>query len=76
MKNYQSVLIAGMFAASLAGCSTTDMNAGSAGSGAHHTPADIAAATDRTNGSNGGGADNSAGSNAGTGNSGVASNGR
>lgn len=75
MKTYQCALIAGMFALSLAGCSTTDMNAGSADSGAHHTPADNAAATDRTNGSNGGGADNSMGNNAGTGNSGVVANG-
>lgn len=75
MKTYQCGLIAGLFALSLAGCSTTGMNGSGTDSNAHHTPADNAAATDRTNGSNGGGADNSMGNNAGTGNSGLGSNG-
>jgi hypothetical protein len=75
MKTYQCGLIAGIFALGLAGCGTTGMNTGNADSNAHHTPTDNAAATDRTNGSNGGGADNSMGNNAGTGNSGLGSNG-
>jgi hypothetical protein len=80
MKTYQSVLIAGLMAMGLAACSSTDMNSGSSGNssmGATRSgPADIANATDRTNGSNGGGADNSMGNNAGTGNSGAGSNSR
>lgn len=70
MKKYQGVPIAVLMAMSLAACSSTGWNSGSTGS------ADIAAASDRTNGSAGGGADNSMGSNAGTGNSGVTWNGR
>jgi hypothetical protein len=81
MKTYQSVLIAGLMAMGLAACSSTDMHASSSGSSSmgatrSGTPADIANATDRTNGSNGGGADNSMGNNAGTGNSGAGSNSR
>jgi len=76
MKTYQSVLIAGLMAMGLAACSSTNMNSGSTGGSGMRAPADTAAATDRTNGSNGGGADNSMGSNAGTGNSGTPSNGR
>lgn len=81
MKKYQGALIAGLMAVSLAACSDMNMNgggtsAGMAGSGTRSTPADNAAATDRTNGSNGGGADNSMGNNAATGNSGVGSSNR
>jgi hypothetical protein len=75
MKHYQSVLIAGLMVMGLAACSSTDLNSSSTGIGARGS-AETAAATDRTNGSNGGGADNSMGNNAGTGNSGAASNGR
>jgi hypothetical protein len=71
MKNFQGILIAGLMAMSLAACSSTGMNSGSDNrSGAR---ADTANATSRTNGTNGGGADNSMGNSAGTGNSGAAS---
>ena len=71
MRHYQGVLIAGLIAMTLAACSATNLNSNGTGG-----PAETAAATSRTNGSNGGGADNSMGNNAGAGNSGAASNGR
>lgn len=71
MKTYQGILIAGLMAMGLAACSSTDMNSTN-----HVGTMDNAIATDRTNGSNGGGADNSAGNNAGTGNSGISANGK
>jgi hypothetical protein len=73
MKTYQSVLIAGLMGIGLAACSSTDMNAGSPPNVRTGTQ-DVANATAHVNGSNGGGADNSAGNSAGTGNSGVSAN--
>jgi hypothetical protein len=73
MKHYQGALIAALTAMGLAACSSMDMS----GMGTHGTRADTAAAASNfTNGSGGGGADNSYGNNAGTGNSGVQPNGR
>jgi hypothetical protein len=75
MKIYQSVLIAGFMAMGLAACSSTDLKNDSAAHAGPTGTQDVVIATDRTNGSNGGGADNSMGNNAGTGNSGAAANG-
>ncbi|WP_156116819.1 hypothetical protein [Massilia sp. 9096] len=70
MKTYQGILIAGMMAMGLAACSSTDMNTTRVGT------QDAANATDHVNGTNGGGADNSMGNSAGTGNNGVGANSR